>query len=474
MSPRPASPLIVLTSVAITVATGLAVVWQWAEAKTTFAPEPTIAASADPSVNLATPVLSVRRAPGVLSRGLNVEAFRVELQPLLAAVDDTSCAAVSVDGQVVAAAHLALPVIPASNQKLLVAAVALDVLGPSSTFRTSAVGELRLDGVVAGDLSLIGGGDPVLTTDAWPTSAQQTYPPLNVTRLEDLADALVAAGVNRVEGRVLGDGSRYDDEWFGPSWDPALRETEGGPYDALLVDDARTSTTSGAIADDPALGAAEVFTRLLRERGITVGQGAATGTAPFTTEIAAIESQPLSAIIQEMLLTSDDNTAEMLVKEIGLFDSGMGTTSAGLQVIGNRLLGWDIPLEGVVLVDGSGLSRDNRVTCAAIVGVLGHGSIDDPLGDGLPVAGISGTLADVFLASPVTGTMLAKTGTLSGVKALSGYLPVDGGSTIEFALILNTPGIDDGTEYLTIWEDLLVPALVSYPSAATVEQLGPR
>jgi D-alanyl-D-alanine carboxypeptidase/D-alanyl-D-alanine-endopeptidase (penicillin-binding protein 4) len=474
MARRSSQPLIVLTCLSITVAMALTVLWQWAATKTTVAAAPIVVAPADPTVNLTTPVLSLRRSPGVLSRRLNVEAFAAELQPVLDATDATSCSEVAVDGQVVAARNPMLPVIPASNMKVAVAAVALDVLGPSYTFATSAVGDLALDGVVTGDLALVGGGDPVLSTDWWPTAGVQSNPPINVTRLEDLADAVVAAGVTRVAGRVIGDGSRYDDEFFGASWDPVVQVAQAGPYDALLVNDGRMKPSGAVVATDPALGAAQLFMELLRERGVPVAQGAASGTAEFTTEIAAVQSNSLSAIIEEMLLTSDNNTAEMLVKEIGLVDSGSGTTAAGTQVIINRLLGWGIPIDGVVIADGSGLSRDDRLTCAALVGLLAHGSVDDPLGGGLPVAATSGTLSDVFVGAPVAGSLRAKTGTLSGVKALSGYLPVVGGSTIQFSIVMNTPGIDAGTAYLHVWQDLLAPALVTYPSAATIDQLAPR
>lgn len=471
MARRAGNPIVVLTSIAVTITMVLLVVWQWAEASSTVDAEPTYDASADAGVALTTPLLSVRRAPGVLSHRLNVAAFAAELEQLRSAVGSGSCLAVSVDGRPVVARNETSPVIPASNMKLIVAAVALEVLGANYRFRTTAIGEQGADGVVAGDLVLVGGGDPVLGTDWWPLSGQQTYPPINTTRLEELADAVVAAGVTRVSGRVVGDGSRYDDEFFGPTWDESLQVTEGGPYDALLVNDARV--TPQRVADVPALGAAELFTQLLRDRGVPVGQGFAEGTGDFGTEVAAISSQPLSAIIAEMLLTSDDNTAEMLVKEIGHERSGSGTTSAGLQVITEQLLAWDVPLDGVDLVDGSGLSRDNRVTCAALLAVLQHGSLDDAVGQGLPVAGESGTLAESFAGTEVEGTMRAKTGSLSGVKALAGYLPVEGGSVVEFALVLNSPGIDGGG-YLGVWYDLLAPALVTYPSEATVAELEPR
>jgi D-alanyl-D-alanine carboxypeptidase/D-alanyl-D-alanine-endopeptidase (penicillin-binding protein 4) len=380
--------------------------------------------------------------------------------------------AVSVDGQEVVAQNGGVAVIPASTMKLVVAAVALEVLGPGYKFTTTVMGEVGDDGVVVGDMSIVGGGDPVLSTDWWPTAQRQAHPPINITRLEGLADAVVAAGVTRVAGRVVGDGSRYDDEFFGPSWADDVRVFEAGPYDALLVNDGWTTTSITDVTADPALGAAELFVDLLRDRGVRVAQGAASESLAFTTEIATIESQPLSAIVDEMLMTSDDNTAEMLVKEIGFEVSGMGSTAAGIEAIIGQLLTWGVSIDGVLLVDGSGLSRDNRVTCQAILGVLQQGGPEDPLGAALPVAAVSGTLADFFAGSPVDGRLQGKTGTLSDVKALAGYLPVESGGTIEFVLVQNTPDIDQGG-FLTVWDEL-GKALVAYPSAATERDLAPR
>ena len=456
---------------AVTVTMVLLVAWQWAVAETTVDAQPAIAATADPTIGLTTPMFSFRRAPGVLSRGLNATQFRIQLSSVLDRVGSSSCVQVAVDGAVISTENELLPVIPASNQKLLVAATALAVLGPSYTFRTTAYGTLGADGVVQGDLALVGGGDPLLTTDAWLAGTTQTHPPINTTRLETLADRLVEAGVTRVDGRVVGDGSRYDDQWFHPTWSPELHGVEAGPLDALMVNDSWQSP-SGDYADDPAASAAQIFTQLLRERGIPVSKGSATGVTQFAPEIASIESQPLSAIVQEMLLTSDDNTAEMLVKEMGSQAGAGGTTEAGLAVVRDMLAQWELPLDGVVLVDGSGLSRDNRVTCTLLIGALRQGSASDALGAALPVAATSGTLDDQFLDSPMAGRLLAKTGSLTDVKSLSGYLPTSGGE-IEFALVLNQGDADEPGTFQPIWNALGV-ALDTYPSSASVDQLAPR
>src|SRR5215218_3249887 len=137
MARRSGSPVIVATSLAVVVGMGLAVLWQWAEARSTFDADPTYASHADPAVALQTPLLSARRAPGVLARRLNLGTFATEFDDVVAAVDRTSCLAVSVDGQSIVAQNPAVSVMPASTMKLIVAAVALEVLGPGSKFTTT-------------------------------------------------------------------------------------------------------------------------------------------------------------------------------------------------------------------------------------------------------------------------------------------------------------------------------------------------
>jgi D-alanyl-D-alanine carboxypeptidase/D-alanyl-D-alanine-endopeptidase (penicillin-binding protein 4) len=206
---------------------------------------------------------------------------------------------------------------------------------------------------------------------------------------------------------------------------------------------------------------------------VPVGQGSASGIAPFAPELAAVESQPMSAIVQEMLQTSDDNTAEILVKEIGSQAGAGGTTDAGLAVVRDLLGQWGLALDGVVLADGSGLSRDNRVTCSLLVGVLAQGSAGDDLGAGLPVAATSGTLTEEFVDSELGGRLQGKTGSLTDVKSLAGYVPVPSGGQIEYALVLNAPGANDPVVYRPVW-DVLATSLATYPAGATTEALAPR
>ncbi len=481
------NPVVVLIALALVPTVALFALWRWASGRAEGADPPptttTLVAPPPPAAPLTTPLLSFRRAPGVLARDLNLASFSEEVDAFAASLEAPSCVSVAVDGVAAGSVRADVPVIPASNQKLLVGAVALDVLGPDFTYTT----ELRSaapapGGVLAGDVYLVGGGDPLLTSSTYPVQ-NDPNPVTSPTSLDVLADAIVAAGVQRIDGSVVGDGSRYDDELFAPSWVNDVRGIEAGPYDALLVNDARV-TGDSLRAADPSEAAARELTQLLAERGIAVAGAPRAGATPAgTTVLASVPSAPMSAIVGEMLATSDNNTAELLVKELGVASAGTGTRDAGLAAIASTLQSWGLPMEGVVLADGSGLSNDNRATCGLLLGVLARSGPTDPLGAGLPVAGVSGTLADVFTDSALAGRMQAKTGTLGNapynadppaVKTLSGYVPVDGGATIEFSLLLNAAGtLTDQSVYRPIW-DAFADTLATYPAGPSPADLAPR
>jgi D-alanyl-D-alanine carboxypeptidase/D-alanyl-D-alanine-endopeptidase (penicillin-binding protein 4) len=447
-------------------------------------PPPSTAVAPPPFADpLSTSMLSLRRFPAVLSRELNVADFQQALVPFLGSVNDRSCVAVSVDGVSIGARNAELPVIPASNQKLVVGAVALDVIGPDTTLATSVKVSAPVDdGVIAGDLFLVGGGDPLLSSDWYPTSNLERFPVLSPTSLDSLADAVLDAGVTSITGNVVGDGSRYDDEFYAPGWGDGDAGLEAGPYDALMANDSRVLGEQQRAAD-PNSGAAREFLRLLTERGITVAGTSSSGVAPAdATLVASIDSAPMSAVVAEMLENSDNNTAELLVKEIGFVGEASGTREAGARVMAANLAEWGVDTTSIVLSDGSGLSLDNRITCSALLAVLQRFTPDSTFGAGLPIAGQTGTLIDSFTDHPLAGRLTGKTGTLNNapfnadppaVKALSGYVAVDEGTAVEYVLVLNGPTISDQSEYRPLWNDL-ADVLATYPSGATPADLGPR
>lgn len=483
---RRRSPLPGLVVVATLPALALGGCWRFADGRagdTATGPAPetsnVLVGAAAPTL-LPTPLLSVRRAPAVLARDVSLAGFVADAEEFLTLLDDGSCVAISVDGQPVAAKNETTPLRPASNVKLLVAAVAVEVLGLEHTYTTEVRGTL-VDGIVRGDLFLVGGGDPVLN-NLWWNGPNARFPPFNSTSVEQFADRIINAGVTTIEGAVVGDASRYDDEWYAPTWADDVRFVEGGPVSALLIDDGREALDRSS--KDPVVGAATVLTNELRARGVVVGGAPRRGAAPVDAPVlAAATSLPLPAVLAEMLTTSDNTAAEMILKEIGLARGGAGTREAGLAVVRDVLGGWGVPLEGVELVDGSGLSDENRVTCAAFLAVLQRVDVDGPIGAGLPVAAAAGgTLAEAFDGTPMAGVLRAKTGTLynyddgiggkPAVKALSGLVPIDGGGAIQFSLLLTGAQIAEKVEYRPIW-DALAALFAAYPSGPTGAELAP-
>jgi serine-type D-Ala-D-Ala carboxypeptidase/endopeptidase (penicillin-binding protein 4) len=480
--------MIVLVVAALIPAVLLWSIFQWsageADASADAVPAPTDSLTPQPDglPALNTSLLSYRRSAEQLSLDLNLAAFESAVGPLLSAVNDRSCVAVSLNGRLVGARNANTIVIPASNQKILVAAVALEILSEAFRYRTTAVAAAPVGGVISGDLFLVGGGDPLLSGTWYPTSNLDRFVAFNITPLDDLAIQLKSAGVTSIQGTVRGDGSRYDDELYAPGWAEGVQGLEAGPYDALLVNDSRVQGDDQRGADPNETGARE-FVRILSEQGIAVTGGAGVGTAPpGGTVLATVESLPIAAAIAEMLTNSDNNTAELMVKEIGLAASGLGTRQAGLEAIAATIQSWGIDTTGMVLDDGSGLSLENRISCSTLLAVIQHVGFDSPVGQGLAVAGETGTLVEIFGDTVLKGRLRGKTGTLNNppfnvdppaVKALSGYLPVDGGGAIEYVLVLNGPTISDQSEYRSVWAEL-VTSLSSFPAVASPAALGPR
>jgi len=468
-----ANPIATLLFVAAFPAVVLFGIWQFASSRNDSSPPAPDAVAELPATTPATPLLSMRRTPAVLARETSSTAFEGALRPLGGAVLPGSCAAVSVDGVLALSDGIDTPVIPASTLKVVVAAVALDLLGPDHVFTTEVRAEI-VNGAV-GSVYLVGGGDPMLAADWYPDDQNlNRHPQQPATSLDSLVGSVLAAGVTTIGGNIVADATRYDAELYPPGWAIPLRSTEGGPISALLVND---STVIGGErrTTDPALGGAEEFRRILVERGVTVvGQVTSGETPAGLPVVATISSAPLSAIVAEMLTNSDNNTAEMLLKEIGFVGRQAGSRSAGISVMVERLAAWGVPTDGLSITDGSGLSRDNAMSCATLLAVLERHQPGDVLVSGMSVAATTGTLSSEFGDTALAGRLVGKTGTLSDVKALAGYVPVEGGATIRFVVVSNIDGADEVPAYRSLWYDQLAPALASYPAGPTTDLLVPR
>ena len=458
---RARRPGLVVVIVGTVVASPLAVLWYAGHSLATR----TDGRDAKPVSYIVTPVMSVRRAASTLATDIATRNLRKELAPILEKLPSSGCLRVDAGGRIVLAKSSDKSLVPASNQKIVTAAVALQVLAPDTRFTTRVIGMIE-NGSVVGDLFLVGGGDPLLVSREF--LATERYPTTSPTILDDLADKVQAAGVRSVTGSVVGDESYLDDDRYLDDWSSAVRGTEAGPLGGLMVNDG-VVLGNPLKPDNPAAAAAEEFTRLLRVRGITVaGNPRETKTAPPEEMIAEVSSAPVASVVAEMLTNSDNNTAEILVRHIGLSRSLQPTTGAGLAVLRDFMVQWGI--QGVVIKDGSGLSRGNRMTCAALVELLERSPIGGDLKKGLAVAGRTGTLKDVLTDSPVAGKFLGKTGTLLNVKTLGGVLPVSESDEVTLALFLGGAGWADQGNYRPLW-NALARAVATYPTGPSAGQV---
>ena len=327
-------------------------------------------------------------------------------------VDRSRTAALAVDlrtGAVVYSHNASLPLVPASNQKLPVAYAALALLGPGYRFQTEVVGSGTLVGDVwHGDLWLRGQGDPTLRR----------------SDLAALAADVAAWGIRRVDGAVLADESFFDARRTAPGWKPSFAMLESPPLSALV---AERAVYRGRMSANPALAAGSLFRQALEAAGVEVAGRTRTGR--LTTvglPLARDLSEPLAAIVRVMGRESDNFTAEVLVKALGAHYADEGSTAAGLRVVRGSLAAAGVPLTGVRLADGSGLSRLDRLTAAALVALLGAGLGDPEIREAflasLAIAGVDGTLEERMERRPARGRVLAKTGTTALASALSGVV----------------------------------------------------
>jgi len=331
---------------------------------------------------------------------------------------------------------------PASTTKLLTATAALSVLGPEATFATRVVAGGRKR------IVLVGGGDPFLASKPLPAA----YP--EHADLQTLA-AQTAAALQQ-QGRTtvqLGyDDSLFAEPSFNPAW-PAhyLPEHVVSRVTALWVDEGRPSVGSGRV-DDPSLYAAQTFAAELTAQGITVVGTPTHGVAAGGRELASVQSAPLREIAARILEVSDNEGAEVLSHQVGRAVTGSGTFADGAAAVTQTLQGLGVTA-AFDIHDGSGLSRENRITPLALVEVLrlavdpSHPELN-AVATALPVAGFTGSLTNRFdQPFPESrGLVRAKTGTLTNVSSLAGIAVDQDGHEMLFALMADQIAKPDETK----------------------------
>jgi D-alanyl-D-alanine carboxypeptidase/D-alanyl-D-alanine-endopeptidase (penicillin-binding protein 4) len=402
------------------------------------------------TARLATPLWSVRRDPQLV---LSDAAAAIDTRQVSSALDAyvsryaQACYVVAGPDGAIATHDPDEPLLPASTEKLLTATAALEVLGPGFRYTTVALApSAPVDGTID-QLWVVGSGDPEMATAPY---AQ----PGVTTPLEGLADSIVASGVRRVNSGIFVDDSRYDAQRYVPTWKDTYRtQFESGPLGALTVNHGIPLVQGRPVTvDDPGLYTGSELAGLLRARGVAVGPMIARGSAPAGgATVGSVQSQPLVTILGAMLQTSDNLVAELITKELGVHVLSQGTTAAGTSVTLAQLRALGVPLDGVTMLDGSGLDRDDRITCSTLAAIADLARTPElsVLGRLLPAAG-QGT--------PLSGEIEAKGGYLDDVIGLAGFL--DAGRPLQFAFLVNGPLSPNPGDDLTGF----VEALASVPA----------
>jgi len=351
--------------------------------------------------------------------------------------------------------------VPASTMKVVTAVSVLAVRGPAYRLQTKAVA-----GANPGEVVLVGGGDPTLSVNG-----NGSYP--DAARLDDLAAQVKKALGGTAPTRVLVDSSLFTGPNTGPNWEPNVVDGFGytARVTALMLDGGRINPKQldnpSPRSSAPDTAAGQAFAKLLglSTSAVAAGRapagGAASGGSPGSpsgagaptpgAQLGVVSSPPLVRILEEMMRTSDNTIAELLARQVALAKDQPASFAGVAAAVPAQLGDLGLPMEGVRIADGSGLSYDDRLTAQLLTGILTLATRTDrpalhALYTGLPVAGYSGTLATRYRspnANPAGGALRAKTGTLPGVNALAGYVVDAKGRLLAFAVLADkvTAGI---------------------------------
>jgi serine-type D-Ala-D-Ala carboxypeptidase/endopeptidase (penicillin-binding protein 4) len=397
---------------------------------------------------------------------------------------------------------------PASNMKILTLAAAAETLGWDYRYTTTleTTGAIE-DGVLHGDLIVRGTGDPTINSRSGRAARV----------LDEWIGALTAAGIRRIDGRLIGDDQAFDDEGLGAGWAwDYLQYGYAAPVGALQYNEdvAALVVTPASTAGAPPIVHLDAGSGLtLLNRAVTTAEGAETtidyrrhleqpilevrrmiaiGAKPVTRSVAVVNptvffvqslkdalvargievsgpavdfddvapelatstqmhstprvlastsSPPLREIAVVLMKSSQNLYAETLLKTVGATRGGLGTIGAGQSVLRDLLKAWKVPDDSYVAVDGSGLSRYNYVTAETLTTVLEQMYRDPRHRDAfvatLPIAGKDGTVSTRMRRTRAEGNAVAKTGSISNVRSLSGFVRTRDGEMVVFSILAN-------------------------------------
>jgi serine-type D-Ala-D-Ala carboxypeptidase/endopeptidase (penicillin-binding protein 4) len=327
------------------------------------------------------------------------------------------------------------PRILASNTKLFTTSTALTRFGPEYRIETELLtdGRIGFDGTLRGSLYLKGAGDPALGVPSFYNRYQGGLG----TNLLSLRSQLREAGVRAVTGRLYADDTIFD-RLRGVADSGYATSPYVGPLSGLAFDAGYSASIGQGFASDPATLAASKLALALSAAGISIRRQVARGVTPEGAQsLANVRSPTMSRLVEATDVYSNNFFAEMLVKLLGAHFGAGGTTAAGTNVVERFARDSGSAIQAI---DGSGLTRGNRASPYAVVRLLQGiraSAVGDEFIQDLALTGHEGTVADRTGGTAAYGRCRTKTGTLTGVSALSGYCFNRSGRIMIFSILMN-------------------------------------
>ncbi len=332
-------------------------------------------------------------------------------------------------GKVKAAHNADLPLVPASIMKCVSTATLLDEVGPDWRFLTPVYMNGHIsDGTLEGNLLIEGSGDPSLGSKNEPPSADF---------ISEIVEALKKNGITRISGKIIIDESL----WTGPAQNPQwatgdLSQSYGTGTHAFNFADNASGKSS---VKNPAAGFESKLKSALATAGIKLVGGQV--ESKKKVKLGEHRSAPVDEIMRSCMMRSDNQFAEALFRTASLRDGGKGSFESASSTVSRHWREKGSPMNGVKIVDGSGLSRANKVTARFMASVLRKMAPNPYYASFFPLAGQEGTLKKFLADTPLDSYIALKTGSMNGIQCYAGYkLDDDYVPTHAVVVIINEMG----------------------------------
>ncbi len=313
------------------------------------------------------------------------------------------------NGETLVSYHPDLSLVPASIMKSVTVAGLLSNSGPSRKYITDVmITGPAVNGVLGGDIIVKGSGDPSLNS---------RYVTGSADIVKEIVKALQDRGIKRIKGKIRVDESIWSGPATCPTWGTGdLGQSYGTGQHGLNFEDNASGKRS---ISNPA----GVFMQKLKTALASGGIVLENGDIPESQSklLLSHESVPFDEIMRSCMMRSDNQYAEAMLRTLAVIQGKPGSTAEGAKINTDLWTRNRAPMTGVHLEDGSGLSRQNKVTASFMTHVLKKMWHDPYYVSFFPLAGQEGTLRGFLKDTPLEGYIAMKTGSMNGIQCYAGY-----------------------------------------------------